>query len=350
MGRGPAPTPIDKRDHMLVDDHVEANASWLSGVSCSSDGKETTGGLERDDRGCRPEVRFCRTTGAYDSICRESHDENLGDRLDELFPLDDVRVNGVSTAGSVRVNGALAGKISEEYAKEVMDKDDSLSGKLCESGEAESFDNAGYAKEETASASGKEKVGQLQDVQCPATCRSLSRRGPGRICGRRCVLKYGHICTHRCDEHWGWNLEEMKIYYTKDMDYVGVFAEVNSETEKVIITVLSDGDVYEDGKKGADNSKKIIEGTEEVDSYEKVFLKGEMDAQVINEYVGTGIYDISKKSKKSEKKEKDLCKLIHIAIEDFEARHRELKWLADIPVDVRKDCDIQLESVTGEYT
>ena len=83
-----------------------------------------------------------------------------------------------------------------------------------------------------------------------------------------------------------------------------------------------------------------------------MFLKGKMDARVINEYVGIGIYDVSENIEKNKQnmKEKDLCKLIHIAIEDFEARHRELKWLADIPVDVRKDCDIQLESVTGEYT
>ena len=43
---------------------------------------------------------------------------------------------------------------------------------------------------------------ELQDAQCPALCRGLSRRGPGLICGRRCCLRYGHSCTHRCDEHW----------------------------------------------------------------------------------------------------------------------------------------------------
>ena len=77
-----------------------------------------------------------------------------------------------------------------------------------------------------------------------------------------------------------------------------------------------------------------------------------MDVRVINEYVDIGIYDVSENIEKDKQnaKGKDLCKLIHIAIKDFEARHRSLKWLADIPVDVRKDCDIQLESVTGEYT
>ena len=65
----------------------------------------------------------------------------------------------------------------------------------------------------------------------------------------------------------------MNVYYTKDMDYVGVFAEVNSETEKVIITVLSDGDVHEDGKKSVDSNKRIFQGTKEDDGYEKVFLR-----------------------------------------------------------------------------
>ena len=85
-----------------------------------------------------------------------------------------------------------------------------------------------------------------------------------------------------------------------------------------------------------------------------MILKCKMDAQVINEYVGTGIYDVSENSEKSKqnmkKEEKDLCKPIHMVIKDFEARHLGLKWLADIPVDVPKDYDIQLESVTGEYT
>ena len=49
-------------------------------------------------------------------------------------------------------------------------------------------------------------------------------------------------------------------------------------------------------------------------------------------------------------KEKDLCKPIHMVVKDLEACHPGLKWLADIPVDVQKDYDIQLESVTDEYT
>ena len=83
LGSGPAPTPIDERNRMLEEDHEEANASCRSGVSCSSDGKETTGGLEQDDRSYRSEVRFCRTTGAYSNICRECRDGSQGDRPEE---------------------------------------------------------------------------------------------------------------------------------------------------------------------------------------------------------------------------------------------------------------------------
>ena len=137
----------------------------------------------------------------------------------------------------------------------------------------------------------------------------------------------------------------MKIYFTKGADYVGIFAEVNIETEEVIITVLSDGDVHEDGENGADIS-------EEDKGYKTIFLKGKMDEDVIDKYVGLGIYDVSENGEKDKQnaKETDLCEPIHIAIKDFEARHRDLKWLVDIPVEVRKACDIQLESVTGEYT
>ena len=158
-------------------------------------------------------------------------------------------------------------------------------------------------------------------------------------------MSYGHICTHRCSEHWGWNLEKMKVYFAKDADYVGIFAEANIETGEIIITVLSDGDVHGDGENDVDIS-------EEDKNYKMIYLKGKMDEDVIDKYVGWGIYDVSENGEKDKQsaKEKDLCKPIHIAIKDSEARHRGLKWLADILVDVRKDCDIQLESVTGEYT
>ena len=154
--------------------------------------------MERDDRSYRPEVRFCRTTGAYDSICRECHDEDQGDRLGELFPLANVRVdgvgiaanvrvNGVSAAGSVRVNGALAGNISENCVMKLVNEDNSLSDELYESGNAEVFDDVEHKKKEMVGESGeKEESETLQDVQCPATCRSLSCEGPGRICGKRC--------------------------------------------------------------------------------------------------------------------------------------------------------------------
>ena len=140
-------------------------------------------------------------------------------------------------------------------------------------------------------------------------------------------------------------MEKMKVYFTKNADYVGIFAEANVETGEVIITVLSDGYVHGDGENDVDIS-------EEDKSYKMIYLKGKMDEDVIDKYVGWGIYDVSENREKDKQnaKDTDLCEPIHIAIKDFEARHRDLKWLVDIPVEVRKDCDIQLESVTGEYT
>ena len=65
-----------------------------------------------------------------------------------------------------------------------------------------------------------------------------------------------------------------------------------------------------------------------------------------------GIYDVSQDGEKKEKnaEETDLCEPIHTTIKDFEFRLRDLEWLIGIPVKVWKDYDIQLESVTGEYT
>ena len=142
-------------------------------------------------------------------------------------------------------------------------------------------------------------------------------------------MSYGHARTHRCGERWGWNLEEMKIYCTNDRDYIGVFAEVDSKTKKVIITVICDGDVYEDSKEVAGNNKEIIASNEEVVGYEVVVLQGNPDAEVISAYMDTGIYDVSMKNDK--KKEKDLRKPFHIVVKDLAACHPRLKWLVDIP-------------------
>ena len=137
----------------------------------------------------------------------------------------------------------------------------------------------------------------------------------------------------------------MKVYFTKNADYVGIFAEVNIETGRVIITVLGDEYVHGDGENDVDIS-------EEDKNYKTIYLKGKMDEDVIDKYVGWGIYDVSEDGEKNEKdaEETDLCEPIHIAIKDFEARFRDLEWLVGTPVKVWKDYDIQLESVTGEYT
>ena len=80
---------------------------------------------------------------------------------------------------------------------------------------------------------------ELQDVQRQALCRGLNRRGPGLICGRRCCLRYGHLCTHRCDEHWDWNMNYKECIYGMTEDDVKVIVEDNTEESD------SDGLIYE---------------------------------------------------------------------------------------------------------
>ena len=56
-------------------------------------------------------------------------------------------------------------------------------------------------------------------------------------------------------EHWGWNLEAMKVYFTKNADYIDIFAGINVETKEVVITMLGDEYVRENCK----NDGGIIE-------------------------------------------------------------------------------------------
>ena len=144
-------------------------------------------------------------------------------------------------------------------------------------------------------------------------------------------MRYGHLCTHRCDDHWNWNLEVEGIYFVKDEDYVKVFMETNEMSREIITTVLNNGNVRVNGESDAGGVKEVLKDTEEDDSYEKVSMKEKIDEDVIDKYVGLGIYGVSENAK-----EKDLCEPIHIEIKTS--------------VEVRKDHDIQLESVTGEYT
>ena len=218
----------------------------------------------------------------------------------------DVRVDGVSVAGSVRVNGALAGNISEN---DVMQKVE----KIYVSGE-------------------KEKIKEFQDEQCSATCRGL-RRGPGRgrICGKRCCLRYGHLCTHRCDDHWNWNLEIEETYFAKDKDYAKVFIETNEMTREIITAVLNNGNVRVKGESDAGGAEEVLKDTEEDDDYWKESEEEKIDEGVTNGYIGSSICSVSESAK-----EQDLCEPIHIGIETF--------------VEVRKDHDIQLDSVMDEYT
>ena len=347
LGSGPAPTPIDERDRVLGMDHDGANASY-SGEVLRDEVKVTKiSGSVQGRRSIQPEVGFCRTTGAHADLCRRCRGS---DGLEVAFSLAnvrvngvciaaDVRVNGVSAAGGVRVNGALAGNISEDDVVQMVNEDDSIS--------------------EFGMPSVKEKDVMLQDTQCPAVCESLSRDGPSRICGRRCCLSYGHICTHRCMDHWGWNLEVMKVYSTKNADYIDIFAGTGVEMKEIVITVLDDGYVWV-------NCENVSEIIEKIEDYRMKYLKVKKAKDVIDKYIGfsdsgfctldwngrRGIYNVSQDGEKKEKnaEETDLCEPIHITIKDFESRLRDLEWLIGTPVKVWKDYDIQLESVTGEYT
>ena len=262
-------------------------------------------------------LEFCRTTGAHNGFCRRCREDDVPE---EPSSRADVRVNGVgidagvrvdgaSVAGSVRVNGALAGNISEN---DVMQKVE----KIYMSGE-------------------KERIKEFQDVQCSATCRGL-RRGPGRgrICGKRCCLRYGHLCTHRCDDHWNWNLEIEEAYFAKDKDYAKVFIETNEMTREIITVVLNNGNVRVKGESDAGGAEEVLKDTEKGDDYWKESEEEKIDEGVTEGYTGSSICSVSESAR-----EQDLCEPIHIEIEEIETF-----------VEVRKDHDIQLESVMDEYT
>ena len=147
-------------------------------------------------------------------------------------------------------------------------------------------------------------------------------------------MRYGHLCTHRCDDHWSWNLEIEEIYFVKDKDYAKVFIETNEMTREVITAVLNNGNVRVKGESDAGGVGKVLKDTEENDDYWKESEEKKIDENVTEGYTGSSIRSVSENAK-----EGDPCEPIHIAIEEIETS-----------VEVRKDHDIQLESVTDEYT
>ena len=80
-------------------------------------------------------------------------------------------------------------------------------------------------------------------------------------------------------EHWGWNLEKMMVYFTKNADYIDIFTGINVETKEVVITVL--GDEYVRGN--CENDVGIID---ENKGYKMKYLKGKMVMDVIDECTG----------------------------------------------------------------
>ena len=147
-------------------------------------------------------------------------------------------------------------------------------------------------------------------------------------------MRYGHLCTHRCDDHWNWNLEIEEIYFVKDKDYAKVFIETNEMTREIITTVLNNGNVRVKGESDAGGAEKVLKDTEENDDYWKESEEEKIDEGVTEGYTGSSICSVSESAK-----EQDLCEPIHIEIEEIETF-----------VEVREDHDIQLESVMDEYT
>ena len=56
-------------------------------------------------------------------------------------------------------------------------------------------------------------------------------------------MRYGHLCTHRCDDHWNWNLEIEEVYFAKDKGYAKVFVETNEMTREIVTVMLKNGNV-----------------------------------------------------------------------------------------------------------
>ena len=102
-------------------------------------------------------------------------------------------------------------------------------------------------------------------------------------------------------------------------------------TREINTAVLNNGNVRVKGESDAGGAEKVLKDTEENDDYWKESEEEKIDKGVTNGYIGSSICSVSESAK-----EQDLCEPIHIGIETF--------------VGVRKDHDVQLESVTGEYT
>ena len=277
-GSGPTPTPTDSCNRVLGDDRGRATVSCSGDVLCDVVGDER----------CQSWLEFCRTTGARSGFCRRCYEDDVTEgpssradvRVNGVGIDADVRANGSGVAGSVRVSGALAGDVSEN---DVMQK-------------VEKVDTSGE----------KERIKEFQDEQCSATCRGL-REGPGRgrICGKRCCLRYGHLCTHRCDDHWNWNLEIEEIYFAKDKDFVKdkdyakVFVKANEMTRE-IVTENESVRVKSEGNAGG--VEAVLRDAEENGDYWEESKEKKISEGVTEGYTGSSIHSVSKNVK-----ERDLC-------------------------------------------
>ena len=140
------------------------------------------------------------------------------DRTTGPIPVFDNHCGGADAAGDVHCGGALAGTILKgEFG--FVDGENSIFGIIEQKEEKNAVYDSDKIEEMFVNTEGGEdpKAG-FQYVQCPGLCRGVVYRGPVRICGRRCWLRYGHLCTHRCDEHWNWNLKDKKAVYDENVN------------------------------------------------------------------------------------------------------------------------------------
>ena len=333
-GNGPTPTPTDSCSRVIGDDQGGATVSCTGEVLCDETGEEVTSGSEQDnpcyvsgfcaqgktkakkesriapwcesspagcpgrsEGSCPSWLEFCRTTGAHNGFCRECH---VDDVSEEPSSRADVRVNGVGIDADVRASGSgVAGSVR-------------VSGALAED---VSVNDVTQKAEEIVMSGEKERIEEFQDVQCSATCRGL-RRGPGRgrICGKRCCLRYGHLCTHRCDDHWDWNLEIEDVHYAKDKDYakdkhyakdkdyVKVFVETSEMTREIVTVILENENVPVRSESDAGGAEEVFGDAEENGDYWEESKEKKISEGVTEGYTGSSIHSVSKNAK-----EQDLC-------------------------------------------
>ena len=115
-------------------------------------------------------------------------------------------------------------------------------------------------------------------------------------------MRYGHLCTHRCDDHWNWNLEIEEVYFAKDKDYAKVFVETNEMTREIVTVMLKNGNVRVRSESDAGGAEEVLKDAEENGDYWEESKEKKISESVTEGYTGSSIHSVSKNAK-----ERDLC-------------------------------------------